>query len=81
MCIRDRVLGVSGAGGGFRVVLHAENGARFVGDALHGIVIQVHQRQFGFTQADVELILRPMMMKGAEPLGSMGNDAPLARCV
>ena len=39
---------------------------------------QVHQRQFGFTQEDVELILRPMMMQGAEPLGSMGNDAPLA---
>lgn len=36
------------------------------------------QRQFGFTQEDVELIIRPMMMKGAEPLGSMGNDAPLA---
>ena len=40
--------------------------------------LAVHQRQFGFTQEDVELILRPMMMKGAEPLGSMGNDAPLA---
>ena len=36
------------------------------------------QRQFGFTQEDVELIVRPMMLKGAEPLGSMGNDAPLA---
>ena len=36
------------------------------------------QRQFGFTQEDVELIIRPMMLKGAEPLGSMGNDAPLA---
>ena len=36
------------------------------------------QRQFGFTQEDVELIIRPMILKGAEPLGSMGNDAPLA---
>lgn len=36
------------------------------------------QRQFGFTQEDVDLIIRPMMMKGTEPIGSMGNDAPLA---
>ena len=28
--------------------------------------LAVHQRQFGFTQEDVELILRPMMMKGAD---------------
>ena len=40
--------------------------------------LTAHQRRFGFTQEDVELIIRPMMMKGAEPLGSMGNDAPLA---
>ena len=40
--------------------------------------LMAQQRRFGFTQEDMELILRPMMMKGSEPVGSMGNDAPLA---
>lgn len=55
--VPEQVLGVSGAGGGFRVVLHAENGERFVGDALHGIVIQVHQRDFHVVRHGVRIDL------------------------
>ncbi|CAD7949220.1 unnamed protein product [Amoebophrya sp. A25] len=33
---------------------------------------------FGFSHEKVEMILAPMALTGSEPLGSMGNDAPLA---
>ncbi|MBQ9712250.1 MAG: glutamate synthase large subunit [Bacteroidales bacterium] len=33
---------------------------------------------FGFTREDVERTLKPMCEKGLEPVGSMGNDTPLA---
>ena len=36
------------------------------------------QRTFGYTDEDLELILGPMAKTGAEPVGSMGNDAPPA---
>ena len=36
------------------------------------------QRLFGWTQEDIELIVRPMVETGKEPVGSMGNDAALA---
>ena len=36
------------------------------------------QRRFGWTLEDVDLVLRPMAATGAEPVGSMGNDAALA---
>jgi glutamate synthase (NADPH/NADH) large chain len=36
------------------------------------------QIAFGYSEEDVELILRPMAHDGVEPLGSMGNDTPLA---
>ena len=35
-------------------------------------------RSFGYTREALELLMLPMAAKGAEPLGSMGNDAPLA---
>ncbi len=35
------------------------------------------ERVFGMTQEDVDVILMPMAVKGAEPTGSMGNDASL----
>ena len=40
--------------------------------------VRERQRLFGWTQEDIELILRPMAQTGHEPVGSMGNDAPLA---
>jgi len=36
------------------------------------------QRNFGFTLEDLKVILAPMATDGAEPIGSMGNDTPLA---
>ena len=33
---------------------------------------------FGYTLEDLRIILEPMAVSGAEPVGSMGNDAPLA---
>src|SRR5690606_3424894 len=36
------------------------------------------QQVFGYTQEDVSILVGPMARTGSEPLGSMGNDAPLA---
>ncbi|MEO5966403.1 MAG: glutamate synthase large subunit, partial [Candidatus Limnocylindrales bacterium] len=36
------------------------------------------QEVFGYTSEDVRLIINPMAQTGADPIGSMGNDAPLA---
>jgi len=36
------------------------------------------QKAFGYTLEDVDVILEPMAANGAEPVGSMGNDAPIA---
>jgi len=36
------------------------------------------QMAFGYTDEDLNVILRPMAETGGEPVGSMGNDTPLA---
>jgi glutamate synthase (NADPH) large chain len=36
------------------------------------------QQAFGYTQEEVKFILQPMSAAGEEPVGSMGNDSPLA---
>jgi glutamate synthase (NADPH) large chain len=36
------------------------------------------QQAFGYTQEDVKFLLTPMAVNGEEPVGSMGNDSPLA---
>ncbi len=36
------------------------------------------QKVFGYTLEDLRIILEPMASTGAEPVGSMGNDTPLA---
>jgi glutamate synthase (NADPH/NADH) large chain len=39
----------------------------------------VHRQQlFGYTEEELSLLLKPMANSGAEPIGSMGNDAQLA---
>lgn len=35
-------------------------------------------RTFGYSREDIERIITPMSTTGAEPVGSMGNDTPLA---
>ncbi len=37
-----------------------------------------YQHAFGYTYEDLRTILAPMAKNGMEPVGSMGNDAPLA---
>ncbi|WP_449245898.1 glutamate synthase large subunit [Desulfarculus baarsii] len=36
------------------------------------------QRAFGYSREDLDVILRPMVRDGKEPVGSMGDDTPLA---
>ncbi|WP_026423871.1 glutamate synthase large subunit [Actinokineospora inagensis] len=36
------------------------------------------QQAFGYTEEELTVLLEPMARTGAEPIGSMGNDAPLA---
>jgi glutamate synthase domain-containing protein 2/glutamate synthase domain-containing protein 1/glutamate synthase domain-containing protein 3 len=43
----------------------------------HGTIL-TRQRAFGYTLEDIRLIVLPMAVKGEQPLGSMGNDTPLA---
>jgi glutamate synthase (NADPH/NADH) large chain len=43
----------------------------------HGSIVR-HQRLFGFTAEELRLIVGPMASAGAEPIGSMGSDTPIA---
>lgn len=43
----------------------------------HDTILQ-RQRAFGYTEEELRVILQPMATQGAEPIGSMGNDTPLA---
>ncbi|WP_124981434.1 glutamate synthase large subunit [Nonlabens xiamenensis] len=36
------------------------------------------QMMFGYTQEEIDRIILPMAQQGKEPIGSMGNDAPIA---
>ncbi len=36
------------------------------------------QQAFGYTEEELNILLRPMAATGGEPIGSMGNDSPLA---
>jgi len=36
------------------------------------------QQVFGYTFEDLDILIAPMAKKGKQPVGSMGNDAPLA---
>ena len=43
----------------------------------HRSVIR-RQRAFGYTEEELRIIVAPMARNGAEPLGSMGTDSPIA---
>ena len=43
----------------------------------HSSVIR-RQRAFGYTEEELRIIIAPMAKSGAEPLGSMGTDTPIA---
>jgi glutamate synthase (NADPH/NADH) large chain len=40
--------------------------------------LRIRQHLFGWTEEDLRLVVAPMAARGEEPVGSMGNDAPLA---
>jgi glutamate synthase (NADPH/NADH) large chain len=40
--------------------------------------INRRQRTFGYTQEELRILLGPMALTGAEPLGAMGSDTPVA---
>jgi glutamate synthase (NADPH) large chain len=43
----------------------------------HATVVR-HQREFGWTSEELKILLAPMARTGAEPIGSMGTDTPIA---
>lgn len=43
----------------------------------HDTVLQ-RQQAFGYTYEDLRIVMAPMARLGVEPVGSMGNDTPLA---
>ncbi|MDR0950331.1 MAG: glutamate synthase large subunit [Candidatus Ancillula sp.] len=40
--------------------------------------VDKRQREFGYTEEEVKMILSPMAKTGSEPLGAMGTDTPIA---
>ena len=43
----------------------------------HASVVR-HQRVFGYTSEELKILVAPMARTGAEPIGSMGTDTPVA---
>jgi glutamate synthase (NADPH/NADH) large chain len=50
---------------------------RFTLTPQHASVV-AFQRMFGYTAEDLKILVEPMARTGAEPIGSMGSDTPLA---
>ena len=48
-----------------------------VNQAIESTLLQ-RQQAFGYTQEELRIILEPMALTGKEPVGSMGNDSPIA---
>lgn len=40
--------------------------------------VRRRQRAFGYTEEELKILLAPMAQAGAEPLGAMGSDTPIA---
>src|SRR5258705_8950299 len=40
--------------------------------------VQRRQQTFGYTEEELKILIGPMARMGAEPLGSMGTDTPVA---
>src|SRR6187549_2994797 len=43
-----------------------------------GVPLLDRQQAFAYTQEDIKFLMMPMATNGEEPIGSMGNDSPLA---
>jgi glutamate synthase domain-containing protein 2/glutamate synthase domain-containing protein 1/glutamate synthase domain-containing protein 3 len=59
------------------ISVHGFFGAVDLGEENHGPLAPKH-RLFGYTREDIRIVLDAMAVKGAEPVGSMGSDQPLA---
>lgn len=59
-----------------RIELDTLKSGRKVENKVDDYAKKLHS--FGYTREDIERIITPMCTTGAEPVGSMGNDAPLA---
>jgi len=59
------------------ISIHGFYGAVSAGEESTGELTSRH-RLFGYTREDIRILLDGMAVKGAEPIGSMGNDQPLA---
>jgi len=60
-----------------RVVLDDLPAAKEV-HGFDGETLVDRQKAFGYTNEDIDMILEPMGSTGGEPIGSMGNDTPIA---
>ncbi|HWG60632.1 MAG TPA: glutamate synthase-related protein [Streptosporangiaceae bacterium] len=47
-------------------------------DVLDGAELVIRQQQHGYTEEELRVLLAPMARAGAEPVGSMGTDTPVA---
>ena len=54
------------------------NGDRHLANGHANGSLRRLQRAFGYTLEDLKIIMAPMAADGYEPIGSMGNDTPLA---
>ena len=52
-------------------------GNRLAKDISHDYILQ-RQQAFGYTFEDLRMLIGPMAKNAIEPVGAMGNDAPLA---
>ncbi len=59
------------------IAIHGFYGAIHAGEAP-AAPLAPQQRRFGYTREDIRILLDAMATKGAEPVGSMGSDQPLA---
>lgn len=58
-------------------LLKLERGSRLV-EEESAEEIFLRQRAFGYTYEDLDKYLLPLVTEGKDPIGAMGNDAPLA---
>jgi len=68
----------TGGAGPSAATPHAVDPWRAAGVAGETASLLELQRAHGYTLEDLKVILAPMATDGAEPIGSMGNDTPLA---
>ena len=47
-------------------------------EVVSSAALNLRQQAFGYSEEELNVLLKPMAAAGAEPIGSMGNDAALA---